>query len=78
MGYCRICRGKWKSKGAAHCTAKGCHRTFRSVGGFIKHRKDGVCKDPADLGMVLKDDFWITPMSDELKIRLGYSKEMAS
>ena len=33
----------------AHCTS--CHRTFSTVSNFDRHRKDGVCKNPARLGM---------------------------
>lgn len=32
-----------------HCS--GCHRTFGSIGGFDRHRRDGRCVDPAGLAM---------------------------
>ena len=33
----------------AHCGA--CHRTFGSVTGFDRHRRNGECVDPATLPM---------------------------
>jgi hypothetical protein len=55
----------------AHCGARGCHRTFGGVTGFDAHRKDGICADPATLGMVVSDlGIWRTPMSDDARERL--------
>lgn len=48
----------------AHCTV--CHKTFGGIRLFDRHRKDGVCLDPAGLGMVLTEKgVWRVPMSDE-------------
>ncbi len=64
MGYCIRCTTRWEGKNKAHCTA--CHRTFKSVSGFDKHRRDFHCLDPAEIGMVLKNDAWTTPMDPEM------------
>ncbi len=71
VGYCSGCKETWKPKSWAHCT--GCHKTFKSAGGFNKHRKKGKCLFPEDLGMVKQEGIWLTPMSEELKKRLGYT-----
>ena len=68
-GYCRKCGDKWSGLRRAHCT--GCHKTFNSLGGFDKHRKDFKCLDPGDLGMVMSDDgIWSSPMSETYKTTL--------
>jgi hypothetical protein len=69
MPYCAKCRQRWTSTRTAHCA--GCCRTFRSVGGFDKHRRDFQCVDPSDLGMEMDNrGFWFTPMSEEYLKRL--------
>jgi len=57
MGFCIICSERWTSKSLAHCTA--CHRTFGGVGGFDKHRDNGRCIDPMELGMEIKERTWV-------------------
>jgi len=65
MGYCIKCKERWTGSGKAHCT--GCHKTFRSVGGFDKHRRDFTCYDPADIGMEMDENgCWFTPMPKEV------------
>ena len=69
MGFCLICREKWTSKSLAHC--HGCHKSFRSVNGFYRHRKTGACLDPETLGMVMDNrGVWATPMTEESKNKL--------
>lgn len=46
----------------AHCSV--CHTTFGGVSGFDAHRRDGVCADPASLGMECRGEVWRTPMSE--------------
>ena len=66
MGYCQKCGEKWRGLGAAHCS--GCHRTFRSVGGFDAHRVQFACVDPEELGMEMnKEGVWRKPMPEEAK-----------
>jgi hypothetical protein len=75
MGYCIVCKERWTGMNRAHCT--GCHRTFNSVGGFDKHRKDLKCLDPESIGMEMNEKgIWSTPMNEELKKRLGYASRM--
>jgi hypothetical protein len=49
--------------GRAHCGAVGCHRTFGGVSGFDRHRRNGECLDPAELGMVERGGVWRFPLS---------------
>lgn len=53
----------------AHCAAAGCHQTFGGVHGFDKHRREGTCLNPADLGMSSIKGIWRVPMSDEVRAR---------
>ncbi len=66
MGFCSKCREVWTSRQLAHCSA--CCRSFKSVSGWTKHRVDGRCKDPLDLGMVMKEGIWAHPMSESAKL----------
>jgi len=60
MGFCRKCTERWVGVRAAHCT--GCHRTFKSVWGFDKHRVGIICKHPMDLGMEMNEKgIWVKP-----------------
>lgn len=43
----------------AHCSV--CHRTFRGIAHFDRHRRDGRCIPPADLGLVDDGGVWTTP-----------------
>lgn len=44
----------------AHCAA--CHHTFSGPHGFDVHKKINSCRDPADCGMVKRDDgLWHFP-----------------
>lgn len=54
--------------GRAHCGA--CHVTFAGVRYFDRHRKDGRCLDPAELGLTLKGSVWGTVMPTEALARL--------
>ena len=70
MGYCSKCHERWPGTARAHFT--GCHKTFRSAGGFDKHRKDFACLDPANIGMEMDEKgSWLTPMPEDVKRRLG-------
>lgn len=46
---CGGCDNRWRGLSRAHCAA--CHRTWSTVSGFDKHRRDvngkGTCLDPA-------------------------------
>jgi hypothetical protein len=61
------CGARWSGYSTSHC--RGCHRTFTAVGPFDAHRVKGVCKDPAELGMVLADgrayEAWRLPDREE-------------
>lgn len=46
------CGARWTRAGACHCA--GCHETFSSLSGFERHRRRGVCLDPAVCGLVRK------------------------
>ena len=46
---CR-CGRRWTGFDTAHCVS--CHATFTSVTGFDKHRKDGECINPPEVGLV--------------------------
>jgi len=48
---CR-CGARWSGSNTAHCGAQ-CHRTFSGIRPFDDHRRDGVCVDPATIGMSL-------------------------
>ncbi len=50
---------KMPTPSQAHCSV--CHRTFSGVWGFDKHRRNGVCLDPAELGMVEAGQVWRSP-----------------
>jgi hypothetical protein len=43
------------SKTQCHC-GSGCHRTFGSITGFDKHRRDGRCLDPDLAGLAMHLD----------------------
>jgi hypothetical protein len=43
----------------AHCSV--CHLTFRAVGDFTRHRRDGRCVDLAAMGLVERGGVWATP-----------------
>jgi hypothetical protein len=60
------------TRSQAHCAARGCHRTFGGVGNFDRHRRDGKCLLPSELGMVLKQGIWRVPMSDRARLRLSH------
>ena len=62
MGFCIKCGERWKGLSVCHCT--GCHRTFKGVLGFDRHRKKFTCLDPADIGMEMNEKgFWVKPMN---------------
>lgn len=57
---CGGCPSRWSGLGRAHCSA--CHLTFTGVSAFDRHRSDGGCLLPTDLGMVLRDGgIWGAP-----------------
>ncbi len=65
MGAC-VCGERWKSKTLSHCSA--CHRSFELVSECLKHRKDGHCLNPLDLGMVMKEGIWAHPMPESARL----------
>ena len=48
---CGRCEARWAGSLTCHCPT--CHLTFTGVTHFDKHRKDGQCRKPADIGLVL-------------------------
>lgn len=63
------------SPAQAHCGA--CHRTFSRVSGFDRHRREGVCLDPAPLGFAETGRVWRQPISDEDQLRLSGRRQSA-
>lgn len=58
---CGSCDARWASPNAAHCAA--CHETFGAIGNFDRHRRDGQCRHPSELGMVQRrGGIWRVPM----------------
>jgi hypothetical protein len=45
---CR-CGARWSGLRVAHCSV--CHVSFSGVNTFDRHRKDGACRTPAEMGM---------------------------
>jgi hypothetical protein len=50
---CR-CGTRWSGTRIAHCGA--CHETFSGVAPFDAHRRGGVCRPPAEIGLTLFPD----------------------
>lgn len=50
LPHAHPCGARWAGSGTAHCS--GCCGTFVGITAFDRHRKGGVCTDPAALGMV--------------------------
>lgn len=48
---CR-CGTRWNGQRTAHCAAE-CHLTFSGETSFRRHRRDGRCLNPAEVGMSL-------------------------
>lgn len=55
------CRRPTQSQ--AHCSV--CHRTFGGLSGFDKHRRHGVCLDPATQRMREVDGIWRWPVRED-------------
>lgn len=55
-----ICRRPTPTQ--CHCPT--CHRTFGGPHGFTRHRRGGICLDPAEYGYVLVKGVWRQPMSE--------------
>lgn len=51
LPFAHGCGARWSGLSTAHCAR--CHRTFGGVSSFDRHRKDGACVDPADVGLSL-------------------------
>jgi hypothetical protein len=46
------CGSGWSGSRTCHCGgAAGCHRTFTGESTFRRHRRNGVCLDPTEMGM---------------------------
>lgn len=80
-GTCGGCDHVWTGLGAAHCAARGCHRTFSTTRLFDLHRstrggEHGTCADPEKIRnrdgeptMFFRDGMWRGPeMTDEQKL----------
>lgn len=52
LPFTHRCGARWSGNNTSHCGG-GCCRTFSSVGTFDRHRRDGRCLDPANIGMSL-------------------------
>lgn len=60
MGTCPKCKEIWSGLAIAHCS--GCHKTFKSVNAFSKHRVGNECLDPESLGMEMSEKgYWRVP-----------------
>ena len=62
--HCSKCDAEWGGKKVAHCPT--CHRTFKSVSGFDKHRKgkypNRICVNPEDISMAKdRNGYWRVP-----------------
>jgi hypothetical protein len=63
------------SPSQAHCGAADCHQTFGGVGTFDKHRRNGECLAPAELGLRLDHaGVWHRPMDEEARARFRESR----
>lgn len=45
------CGVRWAGDNTAHCST--CHLTFSGPWSFDRHRRDGQCRPPAEVGFVL-------------------------
>ena len=50
---CGRCDRWWTGRNEAHCSA--CHETFTCIGAFDWHRRNGQCRKPPDVGLVVAD-----------------------
>jgi hypothetical protein len=58
-------------QGASTALCTVCHEVFGAVTNFDRHRKDGWCLSPFDLGMRTNErGVWVVPMSPDAKSRL--------
>jgi hypothetical protein len=74
MGKCNKCERTWSAMSECHCS--GCHKHFKSLGGFDKHRtgkgRDRRClatHEMKELGMVfLKEkEIWVGSLNTDFK-----------
>lgn len=54
----------------SQCHCGTCHRTFGGASGFDRHRRGGLCLDPAGLGYELVKGVWRQPMNADQLARL--------
>jgi hypothetical protein len=54
------CRRPRPASAESHCSAEGCHVSFGGPSFFDRHRRDGECLDPADIGLIEQDGVWTT------------------
>jgi hypothetical protein len=60
----------------AHCAA--CHVTFGGIVGFDRHRRDGRCLQPIDLGMADNGrGVWRVPMNEDMRSAFRRKREAA-
>jgi len=48
--HCQGCPKRWNGYNTGHC--KVCHETFSGITAFDKHRVNGKCRPPAEVGLV--------------------------
>lgn len=48
--HCQSCPKRWGGLNTGHC--KTCHETFSGITAFDKHRVNGKCKHPSEVGLV--------------------------
>lgn len=58
IGHC-ACGALWCGEDICHCAS--CHATFATVALFESHRRRGLCKRPAELGLVKTSGVWELP-----------------
>jgi len=57
------CDARWGGFNTSHCAA--CHVTFSTVGNFDRHRRGGVCVDPAEFGMAVNKRGYMAMPGDD-------------
>lgn len=55
MNTCR-CGSSWTGLSKAHCSE--CHRLFSVASAFDKHRSQGRCVTPGEVGLELRGEVW--------------------
>lgn len=58
--------------GTKVCLCTVCHEVFGTPANFDRHRKDGWCQNPEELGLIIGErGFWVTPWTVEARNRIS-------